>query len=159
MKGKGNGVCRMICSMVAAAAACSSGTLPPSDGKIALGMWGGDSAGMIVSDTAMHLHIACTSGDVSGRVPVNANGEFDVMGSYALRAYPIMVGPTLPARFVGRLAGDRVTLTVTVNDTVNHQTVVRGPVQVTFGDDPRLGVCPICRRPIVTRKRNVAFKW
>ena len=145
--------------MVAAATACSSGNLPPSDGKIALGMWGGDSAGMIVSDTAMHLHIACTSGDVSGRVPVNANGEFDVMGSYTLRAYPIMVGPTLPARFVGRLAGDRVTLTVTVNDTVNHQTVVRGPVQVTFGDDPRLGVCPICRRPIVTTRRHVIFGW
>jgi hypothetical protein len=147
-----------MCVLMAATAACSSGNLPPFDGNIALGTWGGDSAGMIVSDTAMHLHIDCTFGDVSGRVPVNANGEFDVIGSYTLRAYPIVVGPSLPARFVGRLAGDRVTLTVTVNDTVEHQTVVRGPVLVTFGDDPRLGVCPICRKPIVTRKRNATFK-
>jgi hypothetical protein len=154
---RGNG--GVICILAAATTACSSGNQPAFDGNIALGTWGGDSAGMIVSDTAMHLHIDCTYGDVSGRVPVNANGEFDVIGSYTLRAYPIVVGPTLPARFVGRLAGNRVTLTVTVNDTVEHQTVVRGPVQVTFGDDPRLGVCPICRKPIVTRKRSAIFKW
>jgi hypothetical protein len=54
---------------------------------------------MIVGDTAMHLHIGCTFGDVSGRVPLGANGQFDVAGSYLLRAYPIAVGPTMPARF------------------------------------------------------------
>jgi len=45
-------------------------------GPLALGTWGGDSAGMIVSDTAMHLHVACTYGDVSGRIPVDASGTF-----------------------------------------------------------------------------------
>jgi hypothetical protein len=132
--------------------ACSSGPAPPFDGNIALGTWGGDSAGMIVSDTAMHLHIACTYGDVSGRVPVSAGGTFDVAGSYMLHAYPIAVGPAMPAEFVGRLDGGRVTVTVTVNDTIAHQTVVRGPVVVVYGDDPQLGPCPICRRPIVTRR-------
>lgn len=148
-----------MCLVAAAVAGCSSGNASPSDGRIALGTWGGDSAGMIVSDTAMHLHIDCTYGDVSGRVSVNMNGEFDVTGSYTLRAYPIAIGPALPARFVGRLDGDQVTLTVTVNDTVAHQTVVRGPVRVILGDEPRLGACPICRRPIVTRMRNAKFPW
>ena len=150
-----------VLGLLAMVAACSTETPPGFDGKIPLGMWGGDSAGMIVSDTAMHLHIACSFGDVSGRVPVDENGNFDVTGSYTLQAYPIAVGPSLPARFVGRLDGNELTakVTVTVDDTVGHQTVVRGPVQVTLGDDPRLGPCPICRRPIVTRKRHVIFKW
>ncbi|MGH7713356.1 MAG: hypothetical protein ACREOG_18860, partial [Gemmatimonadaceae bacterium] len=36
---------------------------------------------------------------------------------------------------------------VTVNDTVEKKTVVLGPVRVTFGREPRMQVCPICRSP------------
>ena len=119
--------------------------LSPYNGELALGTWGGDAAGMIVSDTSMHLHIGCTYGDVSGRVPVTS-GSFDVSGSYMLRAYPIAVGPTVPARFTGKVTGNVATITATVDDTVQHQTVVKGPVTVTLGETPRLGPCPICRR-------------
>jgi hypothetical protein len=134
--------------------ACSSSpVLPPFDGSLPLGNWGGDSAGVIVSDTAMHLHIKCTYGDVSGRVPVGANGSFDVAGSYQLRAYPIEIGPPVPARFTGRLRGAYVTITVTVNDTVDHKSVVLGPVTAIYGREPRLWPCPICRRPVVTKVR------
>lgn len=59
----------------------------------------------------------------------------------------------MPARFVGRVIGDRVTITVTVDDTVEHRTVVRGPIDVRLGADPRLGPCPICRRPVRTTRR------
>ena len=142
----------LICTVAAALIGCaSSAALPPSDGELALGNWGGDGAGMIVSDTAMHLHIKCTYGDVSGRIPVDADGRFDVAGSYMLRAYPIAVGPTVPARFTGRLDRASVTITVTADDTVSHRTVVLGPVVVTYGKEPSLWPCPICRRPIVTR--------
>lgn len=142
------------CVAAALVGSCSSSsaTLAVTDGALALGTWGGDSSGMIVSDTAMHLHIACTYGDVSGRVPVASNGDFDVAGSYMLRAYPIAIGPTVPARFIGHLDGATLTIKVIVDDTVQHQSVVRGPVVVTYGDAPRLGPCPICRRPIVTRR-------
>ena len=138
----------------AVAVACSSTvttTVPPFDGSLPLGNWGGENAGMIVSDTAMHLHIGCTYGDVSGRVPVGTGGQFDVAGSYTLRAYPIAVGPSVPARFTGRLDGAKVTITATVNDTVQHTTVVLGPVTVAYGAEARLGPCPICRRPIITK--------
>jgi hypothetical protein len=134
-----------------AAACAATPGVPPFDGYLQLGTWGGDSAGLIVSDTAMHLHIACTFGDVSGRIAVDDAGHFDVNGTYVLRAYPIMIGPGLPARFVGTLRRGVATITVTVQDTVEHQTVVRGPVSVRWGEDPRLGPCPICRRPIITR--------
>lgn len=119
--------------------------LSPFSGELTLGTWGGDAAGMIVSDTSMHLHVGCTYGDVSGRVAVT-NGSFDVSGSYLLRAYPIAVGPTVPARFTGKVTGNVATITATIDDTVQHQTVVKGPVVVTLGETPRLGPCPICRR-------------
>lgn len=141
-------------SVATALVACSSsGIAPgPSDGKLPLGTWGGDNAGMVVGDTAMHLHIGCTFGDVSGRIALSASGRFDVSGSYTLRAYPVMVGPSVPARFTGQVEGSIATVTVTVDDTVQHQTVIKGPVVVKYGDDPRMGPCPICRRPILTAR-------
>ena len=134
-------------------AACSSpGTnLSPFTGELTLGTWGGSGAGLIVSDTSMHLHVGCTYGDVSGRIAFDATGAFDVSGSYMLHAYPITVGPSVPARFVGRLSGSTLTVTAIVNDTTQHTTVTRGPVSVTLGADPKLGPCPICRRPIITK--------
>jgi len=133
--------------------ACSSTqtTLPPNDGNIALGTWGGDTAGMIVGDTAMHLHIGCTFGDVSGRIPLTAQNTFDVSGSYTLRAFPIAVGPSVPARFTGQLDGNVLSITATINDTVQKKTVVMGPVKVTYLVEPKMKNCPICRRPILTR--------
>ena len=138
-----------LASAIVACSSASSAPLP-ADGLLPLGNWGGDSSAMIVSDTAMHLHISCTYGDVSGRVPLAADGSFDVAGSYMLRAYPIAVGPSVPARFVGRLIGSTLTVSAIVNDTVQHQTVTRGPVTVKLGADPKLLPCPICRRPIIT---------
>jgi hypothetical protein len=140
-----------VCTLAVVAACSATSPKPlPLDGLLPLGTWGGDSAGLIVSDSAAHVHIACTFGDVPGRIPFGAQGQFDVAGSYVLRAYPITVGPSLPARFTGRLEGTTVVMTVTVADTVEHRTVVRGPVVVRLGDAPRLGPCPICRRPIRT---------
>src|SRR3954462_14606535 len=104
--------------------ACSSGpAVPAFDGSLPLGTWGGDNSGMIVGDTAMHIHVGCTYGDVSGRIPVTGDGAFDVQGRYTLRAYPIVVGPEMPARFVGRITGAKATVMVTVTDTVEHKTV------------------------------------
>jgi hypothetical protein len=132
---------------------CSDATsLASTDGLLPLGNWGGDSAAMIVGDTATHLHISCTYGDVSGRISVRDNGDFDVHGSYLLRAVPIAVGPTMPARFVGHVDGNTATVVVTVTDTVEKKTVVRGPVTITLGRDPKLMPCPICRRPIITHR-------
>ena len=128
-----------------ALAGCSGGSLSPLTGYLAIGTWGGSGAGMIVADTSMHLHVGCTYGDVSGRVLV-VNGDLDARGSYMLHAYPVAAGPTVPAHFTGKVLGKTATITVTVDDTVGHQTVIEGPVVVTLGDTPQLGPCPICRR-------------
>ncbi len=145
----------VVALTTALVAACASGPdLPPYDGSLALGAWGGDNSGMIVSDTAMHLHIGCTYGDASGRVAITRNGDIDISGSYMLHAYPVAVGPSMPARFVGHLDGKDLTVTVTVNDTITHETVTLGPTKMRFGTEPQMQNCPICRRPIYTRKPN-----
>ena len=147
--------CARSVTVVLLLSACASAdTLVSADGLLPLGNFGGDNAGMIVGDTATHLHIGCTYGDISGRIALDQNGRFDVAGSYMLRAYPIAVGPAVPARFVGRLQGSTVVVTVTVNDTVAKAIVVKGPASVTYGVEPKDMPCPICRRPIRSQTRN-----
>ena len=121
--------------------------LPPPGDSIALGTWGGDNAGMIVTDSQAHVHVGCTYGDMPGRVALDSVGRFSMAGSYLLRAYQIAVGPTLPAQFAGQLVGANLTFTVTVSDTIEKKTVILGPVTVTYATEPRLGPCPICRVP------------
>src|SRR5690349_13098391 len=143
-----------LVAVVATLACASASPVVPADLLLPLGTYGGDGGGMIVGDTAMHLHVGCTFGDVSGRITVDANGQFDVNGSYMLHAYPITVGPAVPARFVGHLDGSTATVTAIIDDTTQHKTVTHGPVVVTLGKDPRLGPCPICRRPIITLNQS-----
>lgn len=139
---------------IAAIVACagSSTSVATSDGRLAVGTWGGDTAGMIVQDTALHLHIGCTFGDVSGRPMLDRDGRFEAAGSYTLRAYPIVVGPSVPARFVGKLDGTTLAVTVTIDDTVQKKTLVLGPVEVTYLREPKMRNCPICRVPGMRRR-------
>ncbi|MEA3245642.1 MAG: hypothetical protein U9Q74_05745 [Gemmatimonadota bacterium] len=131
-----------------AAVACHPGdrALSPT-GELAIGTWGGANAGVIVTDTLTHVHIGCTFGDIPGRVKPDANGRFTLDGTYVLRAYPIYVGPTLPAQFSGVLNGSTLTISVAVNDTTTGKVVSLGPATVVFGKDPQLGPCPICTVP------------
>jgi hypothetical protein len=139
----------LLAMLAATLVACGGGgreLLPPLDeGRLVVGTWGGDSAGMIVGDSTVHVHVGCTSGNVPGRIVVDASHRFDVAGSYHLRMHPIVIGPAMPARYTGQLTGETVALTITVTDTVDKKTVVLGPVSVTLGRAPRQMPCPICR--------------
>ena len=132
---------------VALAATCGANTTLPPSGPLALGTWGGDDAALIATDSLAHVHVGCTNGDIPGRVALDSSGRFSVSGSYRLRAYPIAVGPTLPAQYSGRVHGSTLTLAIAVNDTVEHKLVLLGPVSITLGREPRMGPCPICRAP------------
>jgi hypothetical protein len=141
--------CRVAAALaiaVACAVACAEefpGYGPPS--AIPVGTWGGANAGMIVTDTIAHVHLGCTFGNLRAPVALDAAGRFDAAGSYVLRAYPVTVGPSLPARFSGSVNGSQLTFTVTVTDTVEKRTVTLGPATLTLGTEPRMGPCPICR--------------
>lgn len=138
----------LLLSVAAVSAACYlDDAVLTTGGKLSVGTWGGDNAGLIVNDTIAHAHIGCTLGNFPAPVTVDDEGRFTVSGSYVLRAYPVFIGPYHPAQFAGRIAGNRLTLTVTVSDTVEKKSVTLGPVTVTFGQEPRMGPCPICKRP------------
>jgi hypothetical protein len=98
---------------------------------------------MTVTDSGMHLQIACTYGDVAGTVQVATDGSFNVAGSYMLHAYPVALLPADPAQFHGYTDGSAVTITVVVDDTAQNQTVTRGPVMLRLGGTPHWAPCPL----------------
>jgi len=128
-----------------AIAACGSG-MPFGSGadELAVGTWGGENAGVVVSATGAHLHVGCTNGDFPPGIVLDEDGRFSVAGDYLLTAYPIAMGPTMPAQFAGVVRGRDLVMTVAVNDTINGELVVLGPISVRFGREPEMGPCPIC---------------
>ncbi len=117
-----------------------TGLKPPKD---LAGMWGGENAALIADDTSAHIHIGCTYGNIHNRIMLDADGRFDMAGEQNITAHPVDRGILHPARFSGRVIGSTMTLTVTLTDT----TVTLGPVLLWYGKEPRMGPCPICRRP------------
>ena len=126
-------------------AACSGQSVTASAHVLTPGTWGGENAGAIVDDTLVHVHIGCTLGNFPRPTVVDDQGRFSTDGSYTLRAYPIAVGPELPAVFTGVVTGNLLTLSVAVDDTVEKKLVPLGPVTVVLGREPRMQACPICR--------------
>lgn len=145
--------CSLPLALVALSVAGCSGKSPslPAGHELATGTWGGENAAVVVTDSTAHVHIACTLGDIPTRITLDAEGRFAVDGSYVLRAYPIQVGPALPARFSGQVAGRTLTLSIEVSDTAAHRMVPLGPVVVVYMREPNLGPCPICRTPALRR--------
>jgi len=122
----------------------------PSEAALAdhlvVGTWGANGAGVIVTDTLVHVHIGCTNGNFPRPSSLD-DGRFNVAGTYMLRAYPVAAGPELPARMSGVVRGSLLTLSVAVDDTVSKQLAALGPVTVVLGREPVLGPCPICVIP------------
>jgi hypothetical protein len=118
-------------------------TSPRLPETVAEGTWGGDDAGLIVRNDGAHAHIGCTLGDAPVPIPLDGDGRFDVAAEWNVNAFPIDLGIVHPARITGSTDGHRLTFTVVLTDT--GQTL--GPVLVTFGREPRMQNCPICRIP------------
>ena len=127
-----------ICAIIA----CSAATTRITD---VVGTWGGDNAGLIVNDNDVHVHIGCTVGDAAGPIRTDANGKFEATGTYNVDAHPVNRGVLHPATFRGQVVGQTMTLTVSLTDTAR----VLGPVTLTYGKEPTMGPCPICRVPKV----------
>ena len=117
-----------------------------------VGIWGGDNAGLIVTDTDVHVHIGCTVGDAVGPIHPDADGRFEATGTYNVDAYPVNRGIIHPAQFTGQITGQTMALTVTLTDTAR----VLGPVTLIYGKEPKMGPCPICRVPKGVRNRTPA---
>ena len=140
-------VLALVVGVTVAVAACGGRSVTASTHVLSIGTWGGENAGAIVDDTIVHVHIGCTLGNFTPPSVIDGEGRFSVDGSYTLRAFPVAVGPPVPAVFTGVVNGSELTLSVAVNDTVEKKLVPLGPVTVVLGREPRMQVCPICRKP------------
>lgn len=152
----------VACALAVCPLACGGDGLlaPTENGHLSVGTWGGDTAGVIVDSALTHVHIGCTFGDVPNRIAIDSDGRFSVSGSYLLRAYPVAIGPTMPAQFTGRLTGSTLVMTVVVNDTINRTVVTRGPISVRLGVTPQLAPCPICSvKSLRARGRRPGLWW
>ena len=123
----------------------AAGATPPSDasGTIVVGSPGfalirvaGDVTIYTVTehDTYTGTLVGLTDGESTLRL--EASGNFTLEGQHV---------------FTGTIDGDRIVVSATIDDTIAHQTVVRGPVSLRLGVEPNMGPCPICRRPVRTR--------
>lgn len=113
--------------------------------RLEAGTWGGENAGLIIDGSRAHVHVGCTYGDFPVPIAVDSEQRFSVPGEYLVRAYPVAIGPTMPAQLAGVLLRDgTLTMTVAVNDTIQKQLIVLGPVTVVYGRTPQMGPCPIC---------------
>jgi hypothetical protein len=129
------------------AATCETSPTDLEGTTLAEGTWGGDDVAAIVTDSLLHVHFGCTNGDFPAPVVLDADGRFSVSGDYLVRAYPVAIGPTMPAEIAGVVRGRDLTMTVAVNDTIEKKLIVFGPATVRLGTEPQMGPCPICATP------------
>ncbi len=142
--------CLMAGRRVTSAIACGLGLMllgacaslvAPSDKRVAAGIWGGNHAGLTVTETGAHLELDCAHGDISQPLMMDANGNVSVDGVFVQEhGGPIRVGEDevkKPARYAGKVTGDTMTLDVTLTDT--QETI--GTFSLTYKSTGRVVKC------------------
>jgi hypothetical protein len=129
----------LVLGIAGAAVGCSLSGPSPSDGVPVTGAWGATHAALTLTDTGGTIEYDCAGGVLRSPVRPDAAGRFAVDGVH-VRGHggPVRIGEvpdSLPARYVGRVNGDRMTLRVLVGaDTL-------GPFELQRGAEPRLFRC------------------
>jgi hypothetical protein len=104
------------------------------------GNWGGEGAGLQVTEEGAQLFFDCAKGSIDVPITPDEDGRFEVTGRYVKEG----PGPTRPeqtqgvgARYLGQLEGN--TLTLSVRLTLSHD--VLGPFTLTKGRMARVREC------------------
>lgn len=98
-----------------------------ADGPI--GVWGGDHIRVEVSDLQVRVTGLCFSGVTEQTVHLDSNGRFDLVGEIFVFVGP--AGLPHPARYLGSIAGNLMTLVVEQTDSMSSF----GPYTLVFGND------------------------
>jgi len=110
--------------------ACSSSS---SDLTVAKGLWGGQNIELQVDDTGATAQFKCGAiGQANGGLALDASGRFDVAGTYDPK---LVLGGPRPARYTGSRQGDRLVLSVEV-----EQATI-GPFDLQQGQKGTFDVC------------------
>lgn len=118
---------------------CTTSSVGSSDGSAITGSWGGSHAGLSLTASGGTIDYDCAHGGLGAPVVPDGSGQFDVAGVHVREhGGPVRIGEvidSLPARYVGRVSGDRMTLRVLVGpDTL-------GPFDLRLGVAPQLLRC------------------
>ena len=87
------------------------------------GLWGGRHIALHVGDAGARIEYDCGRGTIDSPIRPDASGRFDLRGTHTVerggpvRADDIGKEKGRPARYRGRVTGNRMTLTVTLADT------------------------------------------
>jgi hypothetical protein len=116
---------------LALAASCSGAVATPSDGAPLVGEWNGLHASLTLTESGGSIQYDCAHGGLRAPVEPNTNGQFTVAGvHFRDHGGPVRIGEipdSTPARYVGSVSGDQLTLRVLIGqDTLGPFTLRRG---------------------------------
>ena len=109
--------------------------------RVAEGLWGGAHLRMDVNSGGATLEFDCAHGEISAPFVLNAEGRFDLPGTYTREGPgPIRIGrepSARPARYAGRVEGERLTLNVKLEGADKSL----GVYTLTHGDEGMVVKC------------------
>jgi hypothetical protein len=130
----------LIGSVALLALALSGGPTPPAKSPLPEGAWGGAHVALTVTANGGDLEFDCAHGRLDEPIAPDATGQFEARGVYVQER----AGPVRPddlagkkARYVGRISGDSMTLSVSVEGI---DTEI-GPYTLERGRLPRIVKC------------------
>ena len=103
------------------------------------GQWGGPHAGLIADANGARIEFDCAGGRVTRPIVVTGDA-FDVEGTLTHGGGPVSIDDTTraePARYVGRVDGNRITLNLTLTKSGEKQ----GPFTLIRGRNPNVYKC------------------
>ena len=125
----------------AAVAACAPATTNGEPGTPAIGRWGGDHVALELTPVGGAIEYDCAHGGLTQPVRPGSRGEFEAIGVHVREhGGPVREGErpdSIPARYVGRVTGDRMTLRVYAGSRPD----TLGPFELRRGGEPRLVKC------------------
>lgn len=81
--------------------------------------WGGDHVRLVMKQGGADLEFDCARGEITEALQPDAEGHFEVAGTFVREGGPVRLGggPTArPAKYVGRIAGDSMTFQIHLTD-------------------------------------------
>ncbi len=101
--------------------------------------WGGPHAQLLMTETGAELEFDCAHGRINSRLKPDSEGNFDIEGTFQREGGPTRsdADSGRPARYVGKIVGDTMTLKVHLTET--NQTTEE--FSLTRGRNGRLWKC------------------